>query len=43
MDDEPVRVLIVDDHEVLASSLAQALDIEPDLQVVGRAGSLSAA
>lgn len=43
MDDEPVRVLIVDDHEVLASSLAQALDIEPDLQVVGRAGSLAAA
>ncbi|GAA1479087.1 response regulator transcription factor [Nocardioides aestuarii] len=43
MNDEPVRVLIVDDHEVLASSLAQALDIEPDLQVVGRAGSLSAA
>jgi DNA-binding NarL/FixJ family response regulator len=43
MDDEAVRVLIVDDHEVLASSLAQALDIEPDLQVVGRAGTLAAA
>ncbi len=43
MDDEPVRVLIVDDHEVLASSLAQALDIEPDLHVVGRAGSLASA
>lgn len=41
MDDEPVRVLIVDDHEVLAASLAQALDIEPDLHVVGRAGSLA--
>jgi DNA-binding NarL/FixJ family response regulator len=35
MDDEAVRVL--------ASSLAQALDIEPDLQVVGRAGTLAAA
>jgi DNA-binding NarL/FixJ family response regulator len=43
MDDEAVRVLIVDDHEVLASSLAQALDIEPDLRVVGRAGTLAAA
>jgi DNA-binding NarL/FixJ family response regulator len=40
---EPVRVLIVDDHEVLASSLAQALDVEPDLHVVGRAGTLAAA
>jgi DNA-binding NarL/FixJ family response regulator len=40
---EPVRVLIVDDHEVLASSLAQALDVEPDLCVVGRAGTLAAA
>lgn len=40
---EPVRVLIVDDHEVLASSLAQALDHEADLQVVGRAGNLATA
>jgi DNA-binding NarL/FixJ family response regulator len=43
MDDEAVRVLIVDDHEVLASSLAQALDVEPGLRVVGRAGTLQAA
>lgn len=43
MEAEPVRVLIVDDHEVLAASLAQALDIEPDLHVVGRAGSLERA
>ena len=43
MEAEPVRVLIVDDHEVLAASLAQALDIEPDLYVVGRAGSLERA
>lgn len=38
-----IRVLVVDDHAVLASSLAQALDAEPDLQVVGVAGSLEQA
>jgi DNA-binding NarL/FixJ family response regulator len=36
-----VRVLIVDDHEVLSSSLAMVLDSEPDLQTVGRAGTLA--
>ena len=39
----PVRVLIVDDHEVLAGSLAHVLDAEPDLQVVGVAGTLERA
>ena len=38
-----IRVLIVDDHEVLASSLAKTLDIEPDLPSVGVAGSLKQA
>lgn len=38
-----IRVLIVDDHEVLASSLAKTLDIEPDLLSVGVAGSLKQA
>src|SRR3712207_4038388 len=37
----PVRVLIVEDHEVLSSSLAVVLDSEPDLQTVGRAGTLA--
>ena len=37
----PVRVLIVEDHEVLSSSLAMVLDAEPDLQTVGRAGTLA--
>ena len=36
-----VRVLIVEDHEVLSSSLALVLDSEPDLQTVGRAGTLA--
>ena len=44
MDTEsPVRVLIIDDHEVLASSLAMVLDDEPDLKSVGVAGSLEKA
>jgi DNA-binding NarL/FixJ family response regulator len=38
-----IRVLIVDDHEVLASSLAKTLDTEPDLLSVGLAGSLKQA
>lgn len=38
-----VRVLIVDDHEVLASSLAHVLDSEPDLLSVGVAGSIERA
>jgi len=40
---ERIRVLIVDDHEVLAASLAQALEAEVDLRVIGRAGSLERA
>ncbi len=39
----PVRVLIVEDHEVLSSSLAMVLDAEPDLVTVGRAPTLAAA
>jgi DNA-binding NarL/FixJ family response regulator len=39
----PVRVLIVEDHEVLATSLAMVLDAEPDLQTVGRVGTLAEA
>ncbi len=39
----PVRVLIVEDHEVLSSSLAMVLDSEPDLVTVGRAATLAAA
>lgn len=42
-DADPIRVLIVDDHEVLAASLAFVLDSEPGLKVVGVAGSAAAA
>ena len=40
---EVTRVLVVDDHEILAASLRSVLDAEPDLQCVGTAGSLERA
>jgi len=39
----PIRVLIVDDHEVVAASLARVLDEEPDLSTVGLAQTLAQA
>jgi DNA-binding NarL/FixJ family response regulator len=39
----PVRVLIVDDHEVLASSLAMVLDAEDDIATAGIATTLEQA
>jgi len=40
---DPVRVLIVDDHDILTESLSHALDSEPDLVVVGRGATLAEA
>jgi DNA-binding NarL/FixJ family response regulator len=39
----PIRVLVVDDHEVLASSLAMVLDREPDIVSAGVAHTLDQA
>jgi DNA-binding NarL/FixJ family response regulator len=39
----PIRVLIVDDHDVLADSLAHVIEAEPDLESVGVAGTLAQA
>lgn len=39
----PIRVLVVDDHQVLATSLAHVLDAEPDMVAVGVAGSIERA
>jgi len=39
----PIRVLVVDDHEVLASSLAMVLDAEPDIVTAGVANTLDQA
>ena len=38
-----VRVLIVEDHEVLSTSLAMVLDAQPDMLTVGRAATLAEA
>src|SRR5215470_36152 len=35
---EPIRVLVVDDHEVFLQGLETVLDLEDDITVVGRAG-----
>jgi DNA-binding NarL/FixJ family response regulator len=39
----PIRVLIIDDHEVLASSLAMVLDAEEDISTAGVATTLEQA
>ncbi|GAA1897637.1 response regulator [Lapillicoccus jejuensis] len=39
----PIRVLLVDDHRVLASSLAIVIDAEPDLVAAGVASTLAQA
>lgn len=43
VDASPIRVLIVDDHEILADSLARVLDEEPDMVSVGLAKNLAQA
>ncbi len=42
-DSHDIRLLIVDDHEVLSSSLGMVLEAEPDISIVGRAPSLAEA
>jgi DNA-binding NarL/FixJ family response regulator len=39
----PLRIAIVDDHQMLAEALTLALDREPDLQMVGSVGSCAGA
>lgn len=39
----PIRVVVVDDHELVAESLATALGDEPDIQVAGVASTLATA
>ncbi len=43
MDDEEIRVLLVDDHELIRSGLGSVIDLEPDLSVVGTASNVSEA
>jgi DNA-binding NarL/FixJ family response regulator len=42
-DSQPIRVLLVDDHQLLTDALSRALAREPDIDVVGVAGSVEAA
>ncbi|MFL5680108.1 MAG: response regulator [Chloroflexota bacterium] len=42
-DSQPIRVLLVDDHQLLTDALSRALAREPDIDVVGVAGSVDAA
>lgn len=39
----PVRILLVDDHELIRSGLGSVIDLEEDMSVVGTAGSVSEA
>lgn len=37
---EPIRIVLVDDHAVFCDALTAVLNLEPDLRVVGRGGSV---
>lgn len=39
MAEQPVRLLLVDDHEMVRTGLRTFLDLQPDMTVVGEAGS----
>ncbi len=43
MRDEPVRILLVDDHELIRSGLGAVMDMEDDMTVVGTAGTVTEA
>lgn len=43
MSEQTVRVFLVDDHEVVRRGVADLLEAEPDLEVVGEAGSATEA
>ena len=43
MSDSPVRVLLVDDHELIRNGLANSFALEPQVDVVGEAGSVAEA
>ncbi|MGB5759272.1 MAG: response regulator transcription factor, partial [Acidimicrobiales bacterium] len=41
--EEPIRVFLLDDHEIVRRGVADLLSREPDLMVIGEAGSAAAA
>jgi two-component system response regulator DevR len=40
---DPIRVFVLDDHEIVRRGIADLLNAEPDIEVVGEAGSVSEA
>jgi DNA-binding NarL/FixJ family response regulator len=40
---EPIKILLVDDHELIREGLAGVMDLQEDMQVVGQAGSVAEA
>ncbi|MEZ5092308.1 response regulator [Nocardioides sp.] len=43
MSESPVRVVLVDDHDLIRQGLAASFTLEPQTEVVGTAGSVAAA
>ena len=43
MSTDNITVLLVDDHELIRSGLGAVLDLEPDMSIVGTAGSVAEA
>jgi DNA-binding NarL/FixJ family response regulator len=43
MSDQVIRILLVDDHELIRSGLGAVIDLEDDMDVVGTAGSVTEA
>ncbi len=40
---EPVRVFLLDDHEIVRRGVVAVIDAEPDMEVVGEAGTVAEA
>jgi two-component system response regulator DevR len=41
--DQPIRVFLLDDHEMIRRGISDLLDAEPDLTVIGQAGTAAEA